>query len=197
MKPRLMLLLLSAFLSISGHTAGNREHEPYPVEDENRLLPEVRLEPRLVPGSPFLNDQLDSVESLSRLLQNLQERLADLLNRQNGLASRHQWEFGARIDRDWNGRLRWVDLKSSKGTGNTTAVRITNRTVICFHTHPRKSIPQLSYHDRENARKTHEKICEQCRKKGIPEPEAAWFVTVHEDGEMWAWRPGMNQSVQL
>ncbi len=197
MKQYLLPLLMSIFLIAPAWTAVHTDHEPYPIQDENRLVPDTSLETRFETDLTSPCYSLDSVESVSRLVRSQQERLTVLLNRQRGLASRHHWEFGARIDRNRNGKFSWIDMKSSKGTGNRTTVSITNRTVICFHTHPAHSIPQLSFHDRENARKAYRKLCEQCRGKGIPEPEAAWFVTVHEDGEMWAWRPGMNRSVQL
>ncbi len=197
MKQLLFIILFTLTLNTPLLCSDNPEQVPYPVEDENRLLADVQFEPRFVPEPPFTHDQLDSVESVSQLLQTLQERLAELLDRQNGLASRHHWEYGARIDRNWDGRLRWIDLKSSKGTGNATVIRITNRTVICFHTHPRQSVPQLSYHDRENARQAYSRLCDECRRRGIAEPEPAWFITVQAGGELWAWRPGMKQAVPI
>ena len=197
MKQYLLPILMSTALVLSARTTDRSEHNPYLIENENRLVQNAQIESGFDTGSPSEFYSVNSLTSLSRLLHRLQERLTTLMNRQNGLASRHHWEYGARIDRNWNGELRWVDLKSSKGTGNATSVRITNRTVVCFHTHPEDSIPQLSYHDRENARQAYRRLCDQCRRRGIPEPAPAWFVTVHASGEMWAWRPGMAVSVPV
>ncbi len=135
---------------------------------------------------------------LEHLLYQFRGRLADMLCHHRGsLATLHHWEHCARIDLDWTRHPSWTALGSSKGTGNYTALRIVNRTRVCIHVHPERSVPWPSWNDRKAARSAHGAMSLRCMQQNLPVPEPMWVVTIHASGQIWAWRDGMKDPYQV